>query len=183
MSLLIRNLLGALYSVVSFFACAAPTTKFYLFAIIPLPAWLLVTGVFLVDGYSAVYEKVCTSWHLHLIPPDPGLLTASRDGHCRPCWWDHQWHRILPRKKIQTHLMLSCMSRRRIRNSLRFGVSLASSLSLNTSILNYSKNWHSWSHLSDEDRYRLVYIRWQGLPAVLVIRHFTCRYVNLVCTK
>lgn len=51
---------GAIYSVVSFFACVAPTATFYLFGIIPLPAWGLVTGIFLFDGYSAVNHQVCT---------------------------------------------------------------------------------------------------------------------------
>lgn len=49
---------GAIYSVVSYFACVAPTTSFYIFGVLPLPAWLVVTGIFLYDGYSAVNQHV-----------------------------------------------------------------------------------------------------------------------------
>ncbi|OJT13556.1 hypothetical protein TRAPUB_9910 [Trametes pubescens] len=52
---------GAIYSVISFFACVAPTATFALFGIIPLPAWAFVTGIFLYDGYSAVNAKVSTA--------------------------------------------------------------------------------------------------------------------------
>ncbi|KAJ3521380.1 hypothetical protein NM688_g9023 [Phlebia brevispora] len=48
---------GAIYSVVTFFACAAPRTTFYLFAIVPVPAWLCVSGLFAWDAYSAVTDK------------------------------------------------------------------------------------------------------------------------------
>ncbi|KAF7800017.1 hypothetical protein EIP86_011260 [Pleurotus ostreatoroseus] len=48
---------GALYSVITFFACAAPRTTFYLFAVVPMPAWLCVSGLFLYDAYSSVYER------------------------------------------------------------------------------------------------------------------------------
>jgi len=48
---------GAIYSVVSFLACVAPTMTFQLYGIIPVPAWLLVTGVFAYDTYSAIYDK------------------------------------------------------------------------------------------------------------------------------
>jgi len=48
---------GAIYSIISFFACLTPTTKFYLFAIVPVPAWAFVTGILAWDGYSALYEK------------------------------------------------------------------------------------------------------------------------------
>lgn len=49
---------GAIYSVVSFFACAAPTTTFYFFGVLPIPAWAFVTGIFLWDGYHAVNQAV-----------------------------------------------------------------------------------------------------------------------------
>lgn len=55
---------GAIYSVVSFFACVAPTATFSLFGIIPLPAWAFVTGIFLYDGYSAVNQKVSRSYRM-----------------------------------------------------------------------------------------------------------------------
>ncbi|GLB33595.1 putative rhomboid [Lyophyllum shimeji] len=48
---------GAIYSVVSFLACVAPTMTFQLYGIIPVPAWLLVTGVFAYDTYSAINDK------------------------------------------------------------------------------------------------------------------------------
>ncbi|PIL36792.1 hypothetical protein GSI_00482 [Ganoderma sinense ZZ0214-1] len=47
---------GAIYAVVSYFACVAPTTSFYIFGVLPLPAWAFVTGIFLYDGYSAVNQ-------------------------------------------------------------------------------------------------------------------------------
>lgn len=50
--------LGAIYSIVSLFACVAPRAQILLFAIIPLPAWAFVTGIVLWDGYSAITDKV-----------------------------------------------------------------------------------------------------------------------------
>jgi hypothetical protein len=35
-----------------------PTQTVYLYAIIPLPISVLVAGLFLFDGYSALYDKV-----------------------------------------------------------------------------------------------------------------------------
>ncbi|GBE79270.1 predicted protein [Sparassis crispa] len=58
---------GAIYGIISFFACLAPTAKFYVFAVVPIPAWAFVTGIFLWDGFSAVYEKrsgVDTAGHI-----------------------------------------------------------------------------------------------------------------------
>ena len=52
---------GAIYSVISFFACLAPTATFLLFGIIPVPAWAMVTGIFLYDGYGAVNHQVSLS--------------------------------------------------------------------------------------------------------------------------
>ncbi|CCM02836.1 uncharacterized protein FIBRA_04948 [Fibroporia radiculosa] len=48
---------GALFAIVSFFACVAPRAKLYLFAVVPVPAWALVTGIILWDGFSAVTDK------------------------------------------------------------------------------------------------------------------------------
>jgi len=45
---------GAIYSIVSLFACVAPTTTFQLYGVIPVPAWLLVTGLFSYDLYSTL---------------------------------------------------------------------------------------------------------------------------------
>lgn len=43
---------GALYGVLSFFACLAPRATFFIFGVIPCPAWLCVSGVFIYDGLS-----------------------------------------------------------------------------------------------------------------------------------
>lgn len=51
--------LGAIYSVVSLLACVAPTLTFQLYGIIPVPAWLAVTGLFSYDLYSTLSAKVC----------------------------------------------------------------------------------------------------------------------------
>ncbi|TFK76117.1 rhomboid-domain-containing protein [Pluteus cervinus] len=48
---------AAVYSVISFLACVAPTTTFQLYGIIPVPAWLVVAGIFSYDTYSALYDK------------------------------------------------------------------------------------------------------------------------------
>lgn len=50
--------LAAIYSVVSFLACVAPRMTFQLYGIIPIPAWLAVTGIFAYDTYSAINDKV-----------------------------------------------------------------------------------------------------------------------------
>jgi len=51
-------LIGAIYSIVSLFACVAPTTRFQLYGIVPVPAWLVVTGLFSYDLYSTLSNKV-----------------------------------------------------------------------------------------------------------------------------
>ncbi|PFH52676.1 hypothetical protein AMATHDRAFT_116088, partial [Amanita thiersii Skay4041] len=48
---------GAIYSVVSFLACVAPKLTFHFYGIIPIPAWLAVTGIFAYDVYSTVARK------------------------------------------------------------------------------------------------------------------------------
>ncbi|KAI0786346.1 hypothetical protein C8Q75DRAFT_808340 [Abortiporus biennis] len=52
---------GAIYSVISFFTCLAPTTTFMFYGIIPVPAWLFLSGIFLWDGYSAATGKQSTT--------------------------------------------------------------------------------------------------------------------------
>ncbi|KAF8164933.1 hypothetical protein B0H34DRAFT_217393 [Crassisporium funariophilum] len=52
---------GAIYSIVSLLACVAPTMTFQLYGIIPVPAWLLVTGVFSYDLYSTISNKSGTT--------------------------------------------------------------------------------------------------------------------------
>ncbi|KZT12965.1 rhomboid-domain-containing protein [Laetiporus sulphureus 93-53] len=44
----------AIYAIIAFFACVAPKATLYLFGMIPLPAWLFVTGIFLWDGSSTL---------------------------------------------------------------------------------------------------------------------------------
>ena len=46
--------LGALYGVLSFFACLAPRATFLIFGIIPCPAWLCISGIFVWDGVSTL---------------------------------------------------------------------------------------------------------------------------------
>ncbi|KAG6820433.1 hypothetical protein H0H93_000429 [Arthromyces matolae] len=48
---------GAISSVISLLACVAPRMTFQLYGIIPIPAWLAVTGIFAYDSYSAIYDK------------------------------------------------------------------------------------------------------------------------------
>ncbi|KAI0069030.1 rhomboid-domain-containing protein [Artomyces pyxidatus] len=48
---------GAIYAVISFYACVSPRTTFLIFGLIPCPAWAFVSGVFLFDSYSAYAEK------------------------------------------------------------------------------------------------------------------------------
>ncbi|KAI0092750.1 hypothetical protein BDY19DRAFT_983336 [Irpex rosettiformis] len=48
---------GAMYAVISFLACAAPRATFQLYGIIPVPAWLCVSGLFLYDVYSSINDK------------------------------------------------------------------------------------------------------------------------------
>ncbi|KAI0346922.1 rhomboid-domain-containing protein [Trametopsis cervina] len=72
---------GAVYSVVSFLACVAPTMTFQLYGIIPVPAWLLVTGVFLWDGSNAVRgvsNGIDTAGHVAGILGGIGFFLAKR---------------------------------------------------------------------------------------------------------
>lgn len=52
--------LGAMYAVISLLACIAPKATFQLYGIVPVPAWLCVSGLFLYDAYSAMNNKVCS---------------------------------------------------------------------------------------------------------------------------
>ncbi|KAG8775559.1 hypothetical protein FRC12_001419 [Ceratobasidium sp. 428] len=45
---------GAIYSVISLFACVFPQTTFLLFFVVPVPAWLCVSGIFAWDLYGAL---------------------------------------------------------------------------------------------------------------------------------
>ncbi|KAI0752250.1 hypothetical protein BC629DRAFT_1260797, partial [Irpex lacteus] len=48
---------GAMYAVISLLACIAPKATFQLYGIVPVPAWLCVSGLFLYDAYSAMNNK------------------------------------------------------------------------------------------------------------------------------
>ncbi|TFK56067.1 rhomboid-domain-containing protein [Heliocybe sulcata] len=45
---------GAIYAVLSFFACVAPTAQLAIFGIVPCPAWVVVGGLFLYDGWLSI---------------------------------------------------------------------------------------------------------------------------------
>ncbi|PWN29587.1 rhomboid-domain-containing protein [Jaminaea rosea] len=47
---------GAVYSILTTFACLRPRMDLYLFFVMPVPAWLAMTGIFAWDFYQAVYE-------------------------------------------------------------------------------------------------------------------------------
>ncbi|KAI5117506.1 hypothetical protein M0805_009675 [Coniferiporia weirii] len=48
---------GAIFAVTSFFACVSPQTKFLLFFVVPVPAWAVITGLFIWDGLSALSDR------------------------------------------------------------------------------------------------------------------------------
>ncbi|KAH8830245.1 hypothetical protein DL96DRAFT_1813323 [Flagelloscypha sp. PMI_526] len=48
---------GALYSAISFLACAAPRMTFMLYGIVPVPAWLAVSGIFAYDAFSTLRKS------------------------------------------------------------------------------------------------------------------------------
>ncbi|KAH7344615.1 hypothetical protein B0J17DRAFT_636158 [Rhizoctonia solani] len=48
---------GAIYSVISLFACLFPNTTFLLFFIVPVPAWLCVSGIFAWDLYGSLRRR------------------------------------------------------------------------------------------------------------------------------
>ncbi|EJD01069.1 rhomboid-domain-containing protein [Fomitiporia mediterranea MF3/22] len=48
---------GAIFAVVSFFACVSPKTTFLIFGVIPAPAWAVVGGFFIWDGLSALSDR------------------------------------------------------------------------------------------------------------------------------
>jgi rhomboid-like protein len=49
---------GAIYSVVSFFACVYPKATFLIFGIVPCPAWAFVGGIFAYDMYRSLAHSV-----------------------------------------------------------------------------------------------------------------------------
>lgn len=48
---------GAISAIIAFYACVRPTATFLVFYVIPCPAWAVVAGLFLFDGYSAYNES------------------------------------------------------------------------------------------------------------------------------
>ncbi|RDB23288.1 RHOMBOID-like protein 12, mitochondrial [Hypsizygus marmoreus] len=48
---------AAIYGVISFLACVAPKMTFQLYGLIPIPAWLAVSGIFAYDTYSALNDS------------------------------------------------------------------------------------------------------------------------------
>jgi len=48
---------GAIYAVLSFFACVAPKTVFYVYGIVPVPAWAIIPGVLLWDTWGSLSNK------------------------------------------------------------------------------------------------------------------------------
>lgn len=49
---------GAVYAVLSFFTCIRPNATFLLYFVIPMPAWILVSGIFIWDGWSTITDRV-----------------------------------------------------------------------------------------------------------------------------
>lgn len=47
-----KFLKGAIYAIISYFACRQPFATFFLFAIVPIPAWAFVPGILLYDVYE-----------------------------------------------------------------------------------------------------------------------------------
>ncbi|KAJ8086256.1 hypothetical protein PM082_005079 [Marasmius tenuissimus] len=48
---------GAINGIMAVLACAAPTSKFLIWGIVPVPAWLVVSGLFGYDMYKTVNNK------------------------------------------------------------------------------------------------------------------------------
>ncbi|ORY30009.1 hypothetical protein BCR39DRAFT_530582 [Naematelia encephala] len=70
---------GAVYTCLAFFAALAPQAKIYLWFIVPMPAWLLVGGIFAWDGYSALtHPNSTTNSAAHIGGLVTGILAALR---------------------------------------------------------------------------------------------------------
>lgn len=89
---------GAIYAVMSFFACVSPNTKFLIFFVLPVPAWAVVTGFLVWDGYSAITDRVgpFLQWTplrsaYHFIP----FSLAHDNRRCRPCRRHISWSSLL----------------------------------------------------------------------------------------
>jgi hypothetical protein len=49
---------GAIYATASYLACKMPRMMFYLYAVIPIPAWAFIPGIFAWEIYSAASGQV-----------------------------------------------------------------------------------------------------------------------------
>ena len=59
---------GAIYAILSYFACREPFVKFMLFAIVPIPAWSFIPGMLLYDVYNIVASRgVCNFLMFRLV--------------------------------------------------------------------------------------------------------------------
>jgi hypothetical protein len=90
-----------MYSVISFLACVAPTLRFHIYGIIPVPAWLCVTGLFAFDAYSALGNMVCFNIQNKIAVLIVDYHIASGHGHSWTCWRYTWWRCILPRKAVK----------------------------------------------------------------------------------
>lgn len=59
--LLTNSFPGAVYSVIAAIACFAPRLTFQLYGIVPVPAWLVVSGIFTWDAYNSLKDSVSAS--------------------------------------------------------------------------------------------------------------------------
>jgi len=75
---------GAIYSIITFFACSYPRTNFLLFAVIPIPAWAFVPGIIAWDVYdmisSARMTKTDTAGHIGGVLGGAMYFLARRAG-------------------------------------------------------------------------------------------------------
>lgn len=62
----------------TFFACVAPRTPFYLFFVVPVPAWAVVGGLFVWDGVSTITDRVCYSLSFSLGDADQVFLQKTQ---------------------------------------------------------------------------------------------------------
>ncbi len=55
------SLPAAVFACNSFLACVAPNLIFYIYAIVPVPAWLFVSGVFAFDLWTGLTDRKTTT--------------------------------------------------------------------------------------------------------------------------
>ncbi|EPQ59549.1 rhomboid-domain-containing protein [Gloeophyllum trabeum ATCC 11539] len=48
---------GAIYAVISFFACVAPRAELLIFGIVPCPAWIVVGSLFVYDSWRSITDR------------------------------------------------------------------------------------------------------------------------------